>query len=92
MIALRIINIVLWASMAAYMAPGAWSAAFGKARYGDPMRLACFATGVVFVGFNLRALLTPDNDLLWHALLTVSAALAIFIWKLGRTYGRGPRV
>jgi hypothetical protein len=89
MFALRIINLIAWGLMLAYMLPGAWSATSGKARYGDPMRLACALTGIVMIGFNLRALLAPDDELTWKALLVLSAALAFFILQLGRTYGRG---
>lgn len=92
MIALRIINIAVWGIMLAYMLPGAWSATTARARYGDPMRLACALTAVVMLGFNLRALLAPEDELLWKTLLVLSAALALFILKLGRTYGRGPRL
>lgn len=86
---LRILNLITWGIMLSYMLPGAWSATTSRARYGDPMRLACVLTAVVMIGFNLRALLAPDDELLWKALLVLSAALAVFILKLGLTYGRG---
>jgi hypothetical protein len=89
MIALRIINLIVWGAMLLYMLPGAWSATTGRARYGDPMRLACALTAIVMIGFNLRALLIPHDEMIWKALLVLSAALALFILQLGRTYGRG---
>lgn len=89
MFALRVINLIAWGIMLAYMLPGALSSTTGKARYGDPMRLACGLTAVVMIGFNLRALLLPDDELIWKGLLVLSAALALFILQLGRTYGRG---
>jgi hypothetical protein len=88
--ALRILNLAVWGIMMAYMLPGAWSALTSRARYGDPMRLACALTAIVMIGFNARALLVPDDLLLWKGLLALSAALAVFILKLGTTYGRGP--
>lgn len=89
---LRVLNIIAWASMLAYMLPGAWSAARGgvKVRRGDPMRLACAMTGIVMVGFNLRWLLAPDDQMIWKSLLVVNIALALYILALGRAYGRGP--
>ena len=92
MTALRVLNLIAWGVMLAYMLPGAWSAAGGKARYGDPMRLACALTAVVFLGFNGYWLVNADSsprDPFMAALLVLSAALAVFILKLGRTYGRG---
>lgn len=90
---LRILNVVVWGVMAAYMLPGAWSTVAGYAvRRGDPMRLACFATAIVMVGFSLRWLLAPDNILVWQALYGLSAAVGVYIMFLARAYGRGPRV
>jgi hypothetical protein len=87
--ALRILNIITWGVMLVYMLPGGWSATTARARYGDPMRLACALTGFVMLGFNLRALLAPDDETLWKMLLVLSAVLALYILRLGRTYGRG---
>jgi hypothetical protein len=92
MTVLRILNLIVWGAMLAYMLPGAWSSTTSRARYGDPMRLACALTAIIMLGFNTRALLAPDDELLWKALLLLSAALACFITKLGMTYGRGPRL
>jgi hypothetical protein len=89
----RILNIVIWLSMMIYMAPGAWSAVTGKAlRRGDPMRLACFATAFVIVGFNGRWLLAPDSEMIWQTLYALSAAVGVYIIRLAHAYGRGPRV
>lgn len=92
MIALRILNLIAWGVMLAYMLPGAWSATGGRARYGDPMRLACALTAFVFIGFNSYWLANANSaprDPFMAALLVLSVALAVFILKLGRTYGRG---
>lgn len=94
MTALRILNLITWGIMLVYMLPGAWSATTAQARYGDPMRLACAATAFVFIGFNLYWVFGPrahssPSDPLMNSLLMLSAALALFILKLGRTYGRG---
>lgn len=95
MIWLRLINIAVWGAMLVYMLPGAWSATTVRARYGDPMRLACALTGIVFLAFNgywiVNAASAPSDPFMM-ALLVLSAALACFILKLGRTYGRGPRL
>jgi hypothetical protein len=88
--ALRILNVIVWGSMLVYMAPAAWSAAFGKAtRRGDPMRLACLAMAFVMIGFNLRWLLIPDDTAVWMALCALSAAAGVYILMLARSYGRG---
>jgi hypothetical protein len=89
MTVLRIINLVCWGAMLAYMLPGAWASLGRRARYGDPMRLACALTGFVVIGFNLRWLIAPNDVVLWKGLLVLSSALAIFILHLGLTYGRG---
>lgn len=95
MTALRILNLIVWAMMLAYMLPGAVAASTRHARYGDPMRLACALTAVVFIGFNAFWLATehsvaPSTTL--NLLLVLSAALALFILRLGLTYGRGGRL
>lgn len=91
--ALRIICSIGWGLLAVYMATGAATAAFGsRIRRGDPMRLAVFVTAIIICGFSLRHLLDPDNEALWALLYGLSAADAVFIWRLGVAYGRGPRV
>ncbi len=87
---LRIINLCCWGAMLAYMLPGACAALGRHARYGDPMRLACALTAIVVMGFNLRWLVVPNDLVLWKGLLVLSAVLAVFILRLGLTYGRGP--
>lgn len=90
---LRILNVVVWGCMLCFMASGAWAAAMRRRmRRGDPMRLACFATAVVNVGFNLRWLLAEDSILLWQLLYVLSVAVGIYILKLGHDYGRGPLI
>lgn len=93
MIALRIITSIVWTVMLVYMAPGAWAAVRGRnVRRGDPMRLACFLTGLMVVGFNLRRLLFPENMVTWAGLYVFSMSIAVYIIALGRAYGRGPHV
>ena len=93
MTALRILNIVIWGAMAAYMMTGAWSAIRRThVRRGDPMRLACLATALVMIGFNVRWLLIPENVLVWQGLYVLSAGVGCYIIALARAYGRGPRV
>ncbi len=90
---LRIINVAVWAAVLIYMVPGAWAASFGKhTRRGDPMRLSVLVTAVLFLGFNLRWLLAPENDVLWQALLVLSAADGIYIAWLAKAYGRGGKL
>lgn len=92
MTALRILNLIVWGVMLAYMLPGAWSSAGKGARYGDPMRLACALTAIVFLGFNGYWLFGPNKvaeDPFMLALLVLSAALGLFILRLGHAYGRG---
>lgn len=90
---LRVLNLIVWGLMALYMTTGAWSAVFGaNTRRGDAMRLACFATAIVMVGFNLRWLVAPDSIWTWQALYVLSAGLGCYILWLAHAYGRGPRV
>jgi len=91
MTALRIVNLFVWVVMAIFMARGAWAAAMGRRVHrGDPMRLACFATAVVNAGFTLRWLIAPASEVVWQLLYVLSSAVAVYIVKLGRDYGRGP--
>lgn len=93
MTTLRIINIIIWLVVVVYCLPGAWAAASSRAtRRGDPMRLACLATGFVMMGFNLRWLLAPENQTLWQALYVLAAADGLYVLSLARAYGRGARV
>lgn len=92
--ALRIANLIVWGVfMLPFMASGAWSAMSGREmRRGDPMRLACFATGLIICGFNVRGMIAPDDELSRVILYLLSIADGVFIMLLARAYGRGPRV
>lgn len=93
MTALRIINLIVWLSLAVYMLPAVISSFCGvNTRYGDPMRVAVFATCLVIAGFSLRWLIAPENEAMWRVLYILSAADALYIALLARTYGRGHRV
>lgn len=90
---LRVLNLILWLAVIVYMAPGAYAAATGNGvRRGDPMRLGCLVTAIVMAGFNARWLLFPDSTTLWAMLYVLSAADAVYIAILARTYGRGSHV
>lgn len=89
---LRILNIIIWGAMMIYMALGAWAVVSGGARRGDPMRLACFLTGAVFVGYHLRALFWPGNETAANGLHVAAALIPVYIICLGRAYGRGEHV
>lgn len=90
---LRIALLITWSTVAAFMATGAWCAMTRRGvRRGDPMRLACFVTALIFIGYSLRALLAPSSDLAWQSLHLLSMADAGFIIALGHAYGRGPHV
>lgn len=53
----RIVNIVLWGGVLAYMATGAWAVTTKRGvRWGDPMRLACFVTAALIIGYHLVGL------------------------------------
>ena len=85
--------LAVWACVLIYMASGAWAAARGRqVRRGDPMRLACFITAAVFVGYVLRGLFWPGEVASGAALRLASMADAIYILSLGRAYGRGEHV
>ena len=89
----RIMTLVAWAAVALFMARGAWAAATGRgARYGDPMRLACFATAMVSICFTGRWFVAADNVFLWQLLYLLSVAVACYILVLGMRYGRGPKL
>ena len=89
----RLILIAAWASVGIFMASGAWAVAVRRnVRRGDPMRLACFITALIFIGYSARALLAPESEWVWMALHLLSAVDAVLIIALGRTYGRGPLI
>ncbi|MGV0964188.1 MAG: hypothetical protein ACOYBT_09890 [Polynucleobacter sp.] len=93
MTALRILSACAWGLLAVYMAKGAWAAARAKyTRHGDPMRLACFMTALLMIGFAVLGLVRPGDSLARAALYVLAVADAAFIWRLGRAYGRGPLV
>lgn len=93
MTALRILNVIVWGAMSVFMLSGAWAAVTGRGvRRGDPMRLACFVTGLLLMGFSLRWLIVPDDIWIWEALYTLSITDALYIIALGYVYGRGPMV
>lgn len=89
----RLVDIMIWSVTAVFMARGACAAATGRGvRYGDPMRLACFATAIVVIGFNARWILAAESMLFWKLLYALSGAVGIYIVVLGHRYGRGPRI
>lgn len=91
MIELRVVVFACFFGMGLFMARGAWAAAIGREeRRGDAMRLACFATAVVFCGYQLRAIFDPNDNLLLAALHVLAIGDALFIIRLGQRYGRGP--
>lgn len=88
-----LLNIAVWSAVLIYMASGAWSAVAGSAtRRGDPMRLACFTTAFVILGFTIRWMVAPDSEAAWKVLNVLCAIDGLFIVALGRAYGRGPHV
>lgn len=90
---LRIFSLIAWGALAAYMARGAWAAAYARAtRHGDPMRLACFMTALLMMAFAILGLVHPGDSVARGALYVLSVADAAFIWQLGKAYGRGPLV
>ena len=92
-IMLRLVALIAWGAMFAFMAPGAFSVMRRThMRRGDPMRLACATTAIVFMGYQLRFLILPDNESLRYLLHVASAANAVFVVRLGVAYGRGPIV
>lgn len=93
MTALRVLNLLVWGTMAIVMARGAWAAASNRgARYGDPMRLAFFATAMIIMGFTGRWFIAAGNMLVWKLIYVLSAAVAAYIIVLGFRYGRGPKL
>lgn len=90
---LRILNLLIWSGLLLYMLPGAKSAIMGRdTRRGDPMRLGLSFVCLVIIGGNLRFLLAPDSDGLWMAIYLLSAAVGLYLIRLGNAYGRGPRL
>ena len=89
----RIMTLIVWGTVAVFMARGAWAAATGRGiRYGDPMRLACFANAILFIGFTGRWFVAADNVFVWQLLYLLSVAVACYILVLGIRYGRGPKI
>lgn len=89
---LAYIALLVWGGVLTYMAPGAWAAVFGPVRWGDPVRLACFITAAVFIGYIMRGLYWPGETISGAALRLASMADAIYLIALGRAYGRGEHV
>lgn len=83
------VNIAAWGAVMLYMAPDAWRAAFRPSRQFDSMRMAFFATAFLMTCFPLRWLFAPDNTALWALLYALSAADAIYVIVVARTFGRG---
>lgn len=90
---LRLANIIAWSLLAAFMASGAWAAAHARdTRRGDPMRLACFATALLMIGYSALGIVAPGENVARGILHVLAIADAGLIWRLGKAYGRGPRV
>lgn len=88
---LRILNLLIWSALLLYMAPGASHAVSGKdVRRGDPMRLGVGAVCLVMILGNLRWLMAPDSDALFAAVYVLNALVGAYLFRLAKSYGRGP--
>ncbi len=93
MTTLRILTIIAWGLLLLYMAPGAWSAARGKAtRHGDPMRLGVALVCLLMIGFVGRWLIAPNVQSIHLTLYGLAILTAGYIAWLARGYGRGPKL
>lgn len=92
MITLRILNLIAWCGVLAYMMPAVASIMRGKTRMRDPNHLIYAAFAVLVIGFNLRWLAVPDSDLMQAGLLCIGIAIAVMTILAARAYGRGDHV
>lgn len=92
MLILRLITIVVWLAVAAYMAPAVWSLVRGQSRSGDPARLVCFAYAALAILGTLRFLIAPNHDDLFGAVYGLSISTALLTLATAKSYGRGPMV
>ena len=82
------LNTIVWAIVAAIMAPAAIRAATPTCRGDDPWRLMAFGCALMMGGFSLRWIVAADNIVLWKLLYVLSAGLAVYIIVIARILGR----
>lgn len=90
---LRWANVLIWTGLLIYMMPGAKTAIVGKdTRRGDPMRLGVSFVCLLMIGGNLRWIFAPESQTLLGVLHLIAAAVGLYIARLAKAYGRGPRI
>lgn len=90
---LRVLNILIWGALFAFVVGGAWTAIRGKdVRRSDPWRLGVAAVSAFIILGNLRWILAPDSDALFRAIYMMGAIVGLYKIYLVCTYGRGPKL
>lgn len=89
LVLLRWANLIVWASVAVYLAPSFWRSMTSQARTLDPIWGAIWFLATNRISFSIITLYAPES---WGSILCYSFALAGagMLVILRRTYGRHP--
>jgi predicted membrane channel-forming protein YqfA (hemolysin III family) len=93
MIALRVLNLIIWSGLLIYMSSGAFHAVTGRdVRRNDVWRLSVVSVAIVMILGSLRWLFARDNEMLFAWVTALSVIVGAFKIMLAKAYGRGPRL
>lgn len=87
--ALRILSMIAWAGVAAFLAPSAWRALAGETRAADHFRAALFFVALLMIGFAMRWYLAPADRTLWTILYLMNCVAAVHVWRVARAHSGG---
>ena len=86
---LRWISILLWAAVAAVLAPSAYRSVRRLDYSNDNFRAGFFFCALVTIGFALRWVIAPDDMHALAALYALSSLVAFFVVRVALAHGRG---
>lgn len=80
--ALRVITSIAWLAVIVLTVRSGWQAIKRHGGHNEAILTAFAFFGLLIIGFNLRWLLSIDNNLVWLGLYALSGLLAIYVMRL----------